>query len=326
MPTTQPSSSDNTANREIVITRVFAAPRALVFEAWTDPVHLPHWWGPRGFAITSHSIDLRPGGSWKFTMHGPDGTDYENLIVYREIEKPERIVFAHGVASADEPGAFVTTAIFEDLGDKKTRVTMRALFRTPEDRDKVVKEHGAIEGGNQTFDRLGEQLANMGAESKPFVISREFAAPAELLFKLWTQSEHLQHWFSPKGVTTISSTNDLRPGGMMLYGMRTPDGREMWGRWIYRDIIAPKRLVFVNSFSNPAGGITVHPLMTTWPRELLTTVSFDERTAGRTTVTVRWVPIAPTDIERKTFDDHHSSMQGGWSGTFENLTAYLATL
>lgn len=323
MPPISSSPSDNTSDREIVLTRVFSAPRELVFEAWTDPVHLPHWWGPRGFTITSHSIDLRPGGAWKFTMHGPDGTDYQNLIAYREIERPARIVFAHGVASEDESGAFVTTATFEDLGGRKTRVTMRSVFRSPEERDKVVAESGAIEGGNQTLDRLGEQLANMGAESRPFTLSREFAAPAALLFKVWTEREHLQHWWGPKGVTITACTNDPRPGGAMHYCMRWPNGQDMWGKWVYRELLPPKRLVFVGSFADADGNLIHHPLATGWPLRMLTTVLFEER-GGRTTVSIRSVPIDANAAECQTFTDNNPSMQGGWGGTFENLAAYLA--
>lgn len=315
--------SENTSDREIVITRVFSAPRELVFAAWTDPQHLPHWWGPRGFTITSQSIDLRPGGSWRFIMHGPDGTDYENLIVYREIEKPAKIVFAHSGTSEDEPGSFTTVATFEELGAKKTRVTMRSVFRTPEDRDKVVTEYGAIEGGNQTLERLGEQLANMGAESRPFTLSREFAAPAALLFKVWTEREHLQHWWGPKGVTITACTNDPRPGGAMHYRMRFPDGKEIWGKWVYRELLAPNRLVFVSSFADAEGNLIHHPLATGWPLKMLTTVRFEER-AGRTTVSLSYVPIDANEAECQHFTDNHPSMQGGWGGTFENLAAYLA--
>ena len=82
--------------RTIVTTRVFDAPRELAFEAWTNPKHLVQWWGPNGFTTTIRAIDVRPGGIWRFVMHGPDGVDYENRIVYNEIVKPERLVYSHG--------------------------------------------------------------------------------------------------------------------------------------------------------------------------------------------------------------------------------------
>jgi uncharacterized protein YndB with AHSA1/START domain len=85
------SLAEATTDREIVTTRVFDAPREMVFDAWTDPKHIGQWWGPIGFTTTTHEMDVRPGGVWRFTMHGPDGRDYKNRIVYTEIVRPERL-------------------------------------------------------------------------------------------------------------------------------------------------------------------------------------------------------------------------------------------
>ena len=147
----------NTADREIIISREFDAPRELVFSAWTDAKHLAHWWGPRGFTITTYEMDFRPGGTWRFMMHGPDGTDFPNKIIYIEIVKPERLVFNHGGANDEDPGKFHVTTTFVEQGGK-TRVTMRSLFATAAERDFVVKNFRAIEGGTQTLERLGEYL------------------------------------------------------------------------------------------------------------------------------------------------------------------------
>jgi uncharacterized protein YndB with AHSA1/START domain len=150
-----------TADREIVITRTVDAPRELVWQAWTDPRHVVHWWGPVGFTTTIERMDVRPGGVWKHVMHGPDGTDYPNSSVFKEVVKPERIVFSHGGGKEGGPGVhFTATWTFEALGDK-TRVTIHMVFETAADRDIVVKEYGAIEGGKQTLARLGEYLAKM---------------------------------------------------------------------------------------------------------------------------------------------------------------------
>ena len=99
----------------------------------------------------------------------------------------------------------------------------------------------------------------------------------------------------------------------------------MWGKWVYRQIVEPERLVFVSSFSDENGGVTRHPLSPSWPLEMLSTITFAEE-GGKTTVTVQWEPINATAEERETFDNSHASMQGGWSGTFEQLGDYLATL
>jgi uncharacterized protein YndB with AHSA1/START domain len=146
--------------RTIVTTRVFDAPRELVFEAWTNPKHLVQWWGPNGFTTTIRAIDVRPGGVWRFVMHGPDGVDYENRIVYNEIVKPERLVYSHGGGDDVEPVQFHVTVTFEDQGGK-TKLIMRALFPSAAERDRVAEKYGAIEGAKQTLERLTEHLATM---------------------------------------------------------------------------------------------------------------------------------------------------------------------
>ena len=160
------SSANHTAvaepgKQEIVITREIAAPRELVFDAWTDPKHVGHWWGPNGFTTTTHEMDVRPGGVWRFIMHGPDGVDYPNRIVYQEVVRPERLVYVHGGDNSAEPPDFHTTVTFEERGGRTT-VTMRAMFRSVADRDRVIREHGALEGGQQTLGRLEEYLAKHG--------------------------------------------------------------------------------------------------------------------------------------------------------------------
>lgn len=159
------SPAYESTDREIVLTRVFDAPRELVWQAMTDPAHVVHWWGPRGFSTIIEKMDVRPGGVWKHVMHGPDGTDYPNESVFTEVEKPERIAYSHGGGKKGGPAAqFEATWTFEALGDK-TRLTLRMLFPSAADRDRVVKEYGAIEGGKQTLARLAEHLAEMESEA-----------------------------------------------------------------------------------------------------------------------------------------------------------------
>lgn len=147
--------------RSIIGTRVFDAPRELVWTMWTDPKHLAQWWGPNGFSTTTSAFDMRPGGVWRFIMHGPDGRDYENRITFDEIVKPERLVYHHGGGEDVEPVQFTTTVTFEDLGGK-TRLTMRGVFPSAAERDRVIKEYGADKGLVQTLTRLGEYLSKIG--------------------------------------------------------------------------------------------------------------------------------------------------------------------
>jgi uncharacterized protein YndB with AHSA1/START domain len=147
--------------RSIIGTREFDAPRDLVFSAWTDPKHLTQWWGPNGFTTTTHSFDFRPGGTWRFVMHGPDGRDYQNLITFEEILRPERIVYRHGGAVDVEPVQFKTRVVFEDLGGR-TRIVWRGEFPSAAERDRLIKDYGAGEGLVQTMARLDDYVSGIG--------------------------------------------------------------------------------------------------------------------------------------------------------------------
>ncbi|QGZ43131.1 ATPase [Pseudoduganella flava] len=149
--------SVNTADREIVITRTLRAPRELVFDAFTDPQHVGIWWGPNGFAVKTAAMDVRPGGSWRFEMTGPDGTVWPNLIEYVEVERPARLVYRHGSGSDADP-AFDVIVTFEDTGGT-TLLTMRSVFASPEALAEV-RRYGAEELGNQTIDKLAAYIAN----------------------------------------------------------------------------------------------------------------------------------------------------------------------
>src|SRR5581483_2821307 len=161
-------------------------------------------------------------------------------------------------------------------------------------------------------------------KSSDFVITRVFDAPRETVWKAFTEPERMQHWFGPKGSQIVKSSMDLRVGGTYHGAMRNPDGQVMWAKFVYRDVAPPQRLVWVHSFSDENSGLTRHPLSATWPLELLTTVTFEEAAAGKTRLTLRWSPINATEEERNTFAAAHQGMQGGWTGSFEQLDAYLA--
>src|SRR5258705_769134 len=149
-----------TADREIVISRVISASRELVFEAFTRVRHLSRWWGPEGFTTATRSFEFRCGGEWDFVMHGPDGTDYQEWITWREIVPPERIALLHG-ESRDDPNAFESVLTFEPAGEQ-TRIVMRAMFPTKELRDEAVEKYHAIESGEQTLRNLAAYVTQEG--------------------------------------------------------------------------------------------------------------------------------------------------------------------
>jgi len=160
-------------------------------------------------------------------------------------------------------------------------------------------------------------------KTEPFVISRVIDAARDRVWKAWTEVEQLKQWWGPKGFVVTHCTLDLRPGGRMHYCLRMPDGNEMWGRFVYREVVKPERLVWINSFSDKDGGLTVHPMNPNWPREMLTNVTFEAQ-GPKTKLTIQWAPLdGSSALELKTFDEGRQSMTMGWTGTFEQFTNFL---
>ena len=151
----------------IIGTRVFDATRDLVFEVWTDPKHLSQWWGPNGFTTTTSHFDMRPGGVWRFVMHGPDGRDYQNRITFEEVVRPERLVYSHGGADDVEPVKFRSIVTFEDIGGGKTRLTLKGTFPSAAERARVIAEYGADKGMVQTRSRLGQYVEAQSKRINP---------------------------------------------------------------------------------------------------------------------------------------------------------------
>ncbi|MDC0673593.1 SRPBCC domain-containing protein [Nannocystis radixulma] len=319
MSTGKPVSPETTADRELVITRVFSAPRELVWKVWTDPAHVVRWWGPRGHSTTIREHDVRPGGVWRYVMHGPNGVDYDNRIRYTEVVAPERLVYHHDAdRDDDDDQSFHVTVTFQIRGEQ-TEVVMRTLFRSAAVRDRMAQFASA--GAASTFDRLGELLADLPVE---FVITRSFGAPRELVYRAFTEAERLAQWWGPRGFTMRVQQLDLRPGGTCHYSLRATDGREMWARFTYLEIDPPGRVVFINAFADAAGTAPVRPpFPDPWPSEILNTMTLTEKD-GKTTVTLRGVPHNATAVERATFLAGHSSLQGGFGSAFDELAAHLA--
>lgn len=161
--------------------------------------------------------------------------------------------------------------------------------------------------------------------NKPFefVLTRVFDAARDTVWKAWTEPERLKKWWGPKGFECTHCTVDLRPGGLMHYRLRASDGVELWGRFVYREIVKPSKLVFVVAFSDPKARITSHPMNPDWPQQLLSTIELEAQGA-KTKITVRWIPAEATELERKTFKDGAPLMQQGWSGTLDQLALQLA--
>ncbi len=300
--------------RSIIFVRTLDAPCALVFSAFSSPVHLGQWWGPNGFTTTTQAFEFRPGGVWRFVMHGPDGRDYQNRIIFDEIVAPERLVFRHGGGDDVEPVEFSVTIAFADEGGK-TRLTWHMLFPSVAERDRVVREYGAEEGLKQTIGRLAEHMTRIAAVAKgvpDLVITRVYDAPRELVFSLWTNPKHLAEWWGPRGFTACVRELDARPGGTMHIEMCAPDGRVYPMSGKFEELVAPERLVFISGALDEKG----KPLF-----QIRNTVLF-ENASGKTRLTLRATVLMQTDAAAP----YLAGMNEGWSQTLDRLAERIAAV
>ncbi len=301
--------------------RVYEAPVKAVWDAWTDPEQVGKWWGPRGFTITTHSKDLRPGGSWVYTMHGPDGIDYPNSTKYFEVEKYAKLVYDHG-AHGDRPPLFRVTVLFSDLKGK-TKMDMTMAFATPEvaeESRKFIKSAG----GNSTWDRLAEYLEKESTGKETFVINRTFDAPLEVMFDMWTNPKHFAQWLAPKGFQMEFLRADIQSGGSTFYCM-SGNGMKMYGRAQYIEIHKPDRLIYTQQFCDENENVTRHPMAPTWPETMKTTVLLTSEGPDQTRVSITWEIVGEaTRAEMDTFIQGRAGMSQGWGGSLDKLDDYLA--
>jgi len=305
---------------EIYLTRIYDAPVKTVWDAWTDPKQVAHWYGPRGFKLTTHSMDVRTGGSWTFIMHGPDGVDHQGKTKYLEVEKYSRMVYDHG-GNDDRPPLFRVTVEFTESAGK-TRMDMVMALSTPEAAEET-KKFIKKAGGDSTWDRLAEYLS----PTDQFIINRSFDVPLETMFKVWTDPKHFAQWLPPAGFTMSFIRVSIKTGGDSFYCMSGPGGMKMYGRTQYKEITPPHRIVYTQSFCDENEKITRHPMSPTWPEVMLTTVALSEEGANRTRVTVIWEVYGDAGaVERETFNKAKGGMTQGWTGSFDKLEDYLGTM
>lgn len=284
--------------QSFTITRVFDAPRGLVFMAFTDAKHIPNWWGPARLTTTVDCLDARTGGSWRFVQKESTGTEHAFHGVFHEVALPSRIVQTFEY----EPMAGhvqLEAANFEEA-DGKTTVTTKAVFLSVEDRDGMIQS-GMESGLRESYERLDELLREMGdvrREGGTLVIERIFDAPRELVWKAWTDPGHVKLWWGPKDYSAPVAEIDLRVGGKYLYCMRSPDGHDGWTTGTFREIVPMERIVATNCFSDPQGNV-VPPTRNGMPpdmaTEMLQTVTFEDLGPARTKLTLR-VEGLPTGL------------------------------
>lgn len=300
---------------QIVESRVLRAPRELVYRMFTDAEHVSHWWGPRGFRTVTKQMDVKPGGMWLHTMIGPDGTEYRNEVRYEIVEEPSRLVYEH----VNDP-YFRAAITFAEKSADQTEVTFVMEFADRKTRDAIAAAR-ALEGLADTVARFEEVVSTLGSEE--FVLTRELNAPAELVYRAWTEPARLVKWFGPVGTKLLIKSADIREGGQMHYGMVLPDGHTMWGLWQFRDLTPYSRIVMVAGFADEDAQPATHPMAPEFPREMLSTTTFEEKD-GKTLVTLRSRAMYAGKPQQEVFGRFFDSMTNGWGGTFNALERYLA--
>jgi uncharacterized protein YndB with AHSA1/START domain len=308
-------------SNELKISRIYDAPVKLVWDAWTDPKQVAKWWGPRGFTLTTHSKDLTVGGTWVYTMHGPDGVDYPNITTYHEVEKYSKLVYDHG-ANENQPALFRVTVLFSE-NKGKTKMDMTMTLPTAE-AAQATKKFIKSAGGDSTWDRLAEYLEKDATGKEKFVINRTFEAPLDVMFEMWTNPKHFSQWLAPTGFHMEFIRADIKEGGSTFYFMSNESGVKMYGRAQYLQIQKPDRMVYTQQFCDEKENITRHPFAPTWPATMLTTVQLTAEGEDQTRVTITWEPHgATTQEELETFINAKAGMTQGWGGSFDKLDEYL---
>jgi len=237
------TTGSSVAERKLVLTRVFDAPRDLVFRAWTDPLQLAQWWGPTGFTNPLCELDLKPHGEIRIDMRGPDGKVYPMSGAFREIVESERLVFTSAALNATGKPIFenLNTVTFEEFEGNKTLLTVnvRVLWETPEAAPSL---DGMSMGWSLTIDRLANFIAP-DASDRELRATRFFKAPRELVYRMWTEPQHIAQWWGPRGFTTTIHHMDVRTGGEWRFIMHAPDGTDFQNHKVYDEVIPLQRLV-----------------------------------------------------------------------------------
>jgi uncharacterized protein YndB with AHSA1/START domain len=310
------------ASNEIQIIRLYDASLRDVWNAWTDPEEAKKWWGPRGFTITTHSKELRKGGHWRYTMHGPDGTDFPNKTHYFEVDELSRLVYDHG-GSDDAPPLFRVTVLFSEA-EGKTTMNMTMALPTAEAALQISK-HIKAAYGNSTWDRLAEYLDKKLRNKETFVVNYTFNSNQEKTYELWTEPKFFSQWMGPTGTQLEFFKAEAKPGGTTFYKMTGSDGSTTYGKSKYFEMNKPHELIYIQGFCDANEKTVRHPMAALWPEHMLTQVTFAAQSHELTRVTLKWEPYGDISAEELAcFTGARAGMTQGWYGTFDRLEAFIA--
>ncbi len=287
------------SERELVLTRVFDAPRDLVFKVFTDPEAIPAWWGERRHTTTVDAYDFRVGGKWQYTTRDDEGNEVVFNGEFLEIDPPAKLVSTFGLEGISGQ---VTTDIhtFEEH-DGKTTLSTYSIFATQEERDDML-DTGVAQGWGETLDRMDEYLTGM----RELIVTRIFDAPRELVFAAFT-GDGIEEWWGPDGFTTTTSERNVTPGGLWRFVMHGPDGTDYDNAVVYDEIVAPERL----TWAQYAGD-------TSKPPHHFNTITFTERD-GKTEVMLRLL-LPTAELREKAIG--FGAIEGGHQ-TLSRLAKYL---
>ena len=311
MATSNPKLSDTASarsgDRELLFTRVYDAPRELVYEAWTKPEQVDRWWGPSGFATFVYQMEVKPGGVWKLVMRAPDGKAFNNRMVFEEVVKNEKLIYRHEPEDGSEEVNFEVTVTFASRGTVQTEVTMRMLFPSAAERERVENTYQTIEGAAQTMQRLAQHLDDVQTGRtlgvREINLVREFDAPRELVFEMWEKPEHMMRWWGPRGFTLTKCEVDFRAGGKFSWVMRGLDKKDYPFEGEYVEVKPPERIVFDGLVHNVPG------------QKAHTVVTFDDL-GTRTRLTVHQEYTFEAPMTRGAYE--------GWSQSLERLAGLIA--
>jgi len=292
---------------ELRLTRVFDAPRSLVFRAWTDPEHLARWWGPHGWTNPRCEFDARPGGAIFVEMSGPDGTRHPMGGTVREVTAPERLVFSCGVLLEDGSFHFevLNTVTFSE-SDGKTTVSLHAqVVNAQPGYEQFWK--GASTGWRQSLEKLEDSLGPV----RTITAVRGFDAPRKLVWDAMTDPKQVVHWWGPRGFSATVHEMDLSPGGRWTLTLHGPDGANYPNQSTFLEVVPPERLVFRHEGRREGGpGVS---FVATW--------TFSEIEEGFTVVEIRMV--FPTAEDREFVAREFKAVEGAGQ-TLERLGEHLA--
>jgi uncharacterized protein YndB with AHSA1/START domain len=312
--------TDNHHSNEYTVFRTYTAPLELVWQAWVDPELSDKWWGPRGISTKTQRKVARTGGDWLFTMTTGDGTQFNDYIKFTEVVPQNRLAYEHGSAENQTPSFRVVVSFSEC--DGKTSMIFKMIFPSANEAEQTRSFVRSV-GGESTWDRLAEFLEAQKSGKDVFVINRSFEVEREGMYQIWTEPEHLKIWTAPAGFTNRYLTENIHEGGESFYEM-SGNGLTMYGKVKYIEMTNPARIVYTQAFADRNGGITRHPLASSWPLFIQTTVCFFEEGPSQTRIALQWEVFGKaTEQECATFNAAKEGMAKGWTGSFDKLESYI---